>query len=112
MSYTVYKHIPPIPTYHVDVKTFEYLVTNIVPDLQPLIFQNEPSIIPYCTHMLGKLWVPTICEGNEYICLVAVSSNNSNQSMSFGTGYSHLPKVGLYNDTLVSLSDEVIWVCK
>ena len=111
LSYTLYKHTPPLPKYSIDIATFDFLVTKIVPNLQPAVFQQEHTIIPYCKDFKGKLWVPTICEGHIYICMVAIYDEHHNTT-SFGTGYSHMPKVGRYQGRIVTLSDEVIWFCK
>ena len=111
LSYSVYKHIPPLPKYKIDIAVFEFLVTKIVPNLQPCIFQSDYTIIPYCEEFNGKMWVPTVCESNEYICMVALYEKNTNIE-SFGSGYSHMPKMGMYNGEIVTLSDEIIWVCK
>jgi hypothetical protein len=111
LSHTQYKHTPPIPTYTVDVQTYDFLVTKIVPNLQPLILQKDPTIIPYCHEFKGKLWVPTVCEGSTFLCMVAIYNKNTHVT-EFGSGYTHMSKVGIFNNNIVTLSDETIWLCK
>jgi hypothetical protein len=114
LSYTIYKHTPPLPKYCIDVTTFDFLVTKIVPNLLPQIFQKEPTIIPHCEFFKNKLWVPTVCDGNMYICMVSIFyvTNENNTIQTPGPGYTHLSQVGLYKGNLVSLTDEYIWFCK
>ena len=110
-SNTIYNHTPPIPKYIIDIETFDYLTTQIVPNLQPLRFQQEPTTIPYCMEFKNKLWVPTTMEDCTHICMVH-AYRKENHTVLFETGFSHLSRVGKYKGEILYLSDEVIWFCK
>ena len=107
MSHTVFNHLPPIPKYYVPHETFGRLVHNIVPNLAPVCFQAVPGTIPYCESFMGRLWVPVHMNGDK-ICLHAL--NTPNNTVNTSVAIVHQPLVGMYQNALVSLSDEVIWV--
>jgi hypothetical protein len=109
-SHTIFNHLPPIPKYYVSSDTFDRLVCNIVPNVLPLCFQSEACLIPYCETFMERLWVPVHINGNK-ICLHVL--NNTENTVNTNTAIAHQPLVGIYNNVLRSLSDEVIWVeCK
>jgi hypothetical protein len=106
-SRTVFNHIPPLPKYYVPQQTFDRLLCNMVPNLEPACFQVAPLTIPYCESFMNRLWVPVHLNGDK-LCLHALVTEKD--TINQNGAIAHQPLIGAYQSVLVTLSDEVIWV--
>jgi hypothetical protein len=106
-SRTLFNHLPPLPKYYVPQETFDRLLCNIVPNLEPECFQPVLRTIPYCESFMSRLWVPVHLDGDK-LCLHALvtAENTVNQNSALA----HQPLAGRYQNVRTTLSDEVIWV--
>ena len=106
-SSTLFNHVPPLPKYYVPHHTFERLLCNLVPNLEPECFQPILRTIPYCEAFMGRLWVPVHLNGDK-LCLHALVTEEN--TVNRNSAIAHQPLIGLYKGVKTVLSDEVIWV--
>lgn len=104
-----FDHVPPIPKYVIDRSTFETISRCIVSHLMPrslLTGDEQIGEIPFLYDFLKIQWVPTGIEGNSICCnRVTIESDFVYNRMG---GFTHEPKLGIYNGATYCLTDEVI----
>jgi hypothetical protein len=106
-------HIPPIPKYMISKTDYSLISSGITNDLLPtslLLPSDSVGIIPIIYSYLNLEWVPVGIEGDSICCNAVVPYKviQNDMTSEFRRGLTHDPKVGIYNENLYSLTDELI----
>ena len=107
------EHIPPIPKYHVEKDIYQKLYSNISSQLLPASLMIPGDIIgtiPFIYSFMDQLWVPVGIEGELICCNVVIKESEYKTCDIFNYGYTHLPKIGKYENDIYCLTDELILV--
>jgi hypothetical protein len=103
-----FEHVPPIPKYVLPSEEIVHLSRGLASQLTPrvLLGPSEPlGIIPLVYMYHGQWWVPVGIEGDAICCNALVREADYVHS---GRGYTHAPIVGVYQETVYCLTDELV----
>jgi hypothetical protein len=109
-----FEHIPPIPKSTISLADFSLISSGVVSHLLPrsLLLSNEPiGTIPLVYRYKDLDVIPVGIEGDSICCNVIVRESLYMYVEGPGRGYTHDPKVGLYNGDVYCLTDELLLLC-
>lgn len=107
------EHVPPIPRYYVTRDIYHSLHNNICSQLVPeklLLSGDTIGTISFLYTFLDRQWVPVSIEGASICCNAVIKKSEYKTYENFTCGYTHLSKIGKFENDLYLLTDELILI--
>jgi hypothetical protein len=109
-----FEHVPPIPRYLLPEVEVSHISQGLSSQLVPrvLLGPTDPvGTIPLVYVYQGRSWVPVGIEGSAICCNAIVLEKDYEYMEGPRRGFTHAPKVGMYNGRVYCLTDELVLFC-
>ena len=106
-----YEHIPPLPKSTISLADFNLISCGVVSQLLPRRLSETIGMIPLVYRYKDMDVIPVGIEGASICCNIIVPEVSYTYVAEGVRGYTHDPKVGLYQGVVYCLTDELILLC-